>query len=56
MGSLSDAGCAVSQIGVESEVLLGKCGSTPMMTERESVPNEREFRGNTVVFENTNNR
>jgi len=37
-------------------IVPGKGGSTPMMTERESVPNEREFRGNTVVFENTNNR
>lgn len=30
--------------------------ATPMITERSSVPDEREFRGKTVVYENTNRR
>jgi len=34
----------------------GQGGSTPMMTERENIPDEREIRGNTVVFENTNRK
>lgn len=32
----------------------GGSGSTPMMTEREAVPDEREFRSNTVTGENHN--
>ena len=34
-------------------IVPGKGGSTPMMTEREEIPDEREIRGGTVVFENT---
>lgn len=34
----------------------GKGGSTPMVTEREALPDEREIRGGTVAFENTNRR
>ena len=35
-------------------IVPGQGKSTPMMTERESVPDEREFRGSTVAYENTN--
>lgn len=34
----------------------GEGGSTPMVTERKAIPDEREFRGNTVVFENVHRR
>jgi hypothetical protein len=34
----------------------GKGGSTPMMTEREAIPDEREIRGNSVVFENSHSK
>jgi hypothetical protein len=37
-------------------IVPGKGGSTPMMTEREVIPDERETRGSTVVFENTHRR
>jgi hypothetical protein len=30
----------------------GEGGSTPMMTEKQNIPDEREIRGNTVTFEN----
>lgn len=30
--------------------------STPMLTEREAIPDEREFRGSTVAFENAHRR
>jgi len=34
----------------------GQGNSTPMMTERETIPDEREDRGGTVTHENTNRR
>jgi len=33
-------------------IVPGRGDATPMMTEREALPDEREVRGNTVVFEN----
>ncbi len=33
-------------------IIPGKGNATPMMTERDSIPDEREIRGNTVEFEN----
>jgi len=36
--------------------VLGDGKSTPMITERSAIPDEREFRGNTVVFENNHRR
>lgn len=37
-------------------IVPGGGGSTPMVTERKAIPDEREFRGNTVVFENVHRR
>lgn len=34
----------------------GEGRSTPMITERSTIPDDREFRGNTVAYENTNRR
>ena len=36
--------------------ISGQGGSTPMLTERENIPDEREIRGETVTYENTNRR
>lgn len=33
-------------------IVPNKGNATPMMTDRETIPDEREIRGNTVVFEN----
>lgn len=50
---------------IETETLIapqtrytipGKGSSTPMLTNREDVPAERQFRGNTVTFENEQKR
>lgn len=37
-------------------IVPGEGGSTPMVTERQAIPDEREFRGNTVAFENAHRR
>jgi len=37
-------------------IVPGEGGSTPMVTERHAIPDEREFRGNTVAFENAHRR
>lgn len=37
-------------------IIPGYAGATPMVTERQAIPDEREFRGNTVTFENTYRR
>jgi len=37
-------------------VVPGRGDATPMMTEREAIPDEREIRGNTATFENTQRR
>lgn len=35
-------------------IVPGRGGSTPMMTEKVTIPDERELRGNTVTYENHN--
>ncbi len=37
-------------------IVPGEGGATPMVTERAAIPDEREFRGNTVAFENAHRR
>lgn len=37
-------------------IIPGRGDSTPIMTERHSIPDEREIRGNTVVYENIQRR
>jgi hypothetical protein len=37
-------------------VVPGQGSETPMVTERQAIPDNREFRGNTPAFENTNRR
>lgn len=39
-----------------NHIVPGEGGALPMISEREAIPDERETRGNTVIFENYNRR